>query len=82
VNTLGILKRVTTILIYVTTVVGIKEKKNTIRRTYSTFGRTNYQKNLLRKNGLKNIKDQSIVITQKGLARKRIVRVRKKENNL
>jgi uncharacterized UPF0160 family protein len=62
-------------------VVGIKEKKNTIRKTFSTFGRTNYQKNLLRKNGLKNTKDQSIVITQKGSVKRLIVKVEKNITN-
>jgi hypothetical protein len=60
---------------------GTKRKKNTIRKTYSTFGRTNYQKNQLKKNGLRNIKDLLIVITQKVLVRKLIVREKRKGNS-
>jgi hypothetical protein len=61
---------------------GIKRRKNTIKKTYSSFGRTNYLKNQLKKSGLKNIKDQSTVITQKVLVREHIVREKRKRNKL
>jgi hypothetical protein len=40
------------------TVGGIKKEKNTTKKTYLSFGKTNYPKNLLMKNGHKNTKGQ------------------------
>jgi hypothetical protein len=37
---------------------GIKKEKNTIKKTYLSFGKTNYPKNQLMKNGPKNTKNQ------------------------
>jgi hypothetical protein len=66
-------------LIFVMIVGGIKRRVNTIKKIFSSFGKINYPKNLLTKNGPKNIKNQLTVITQKVLVKERIVRVEKKE---
>jgi hypothetical protein len=59
---------------------GIKRRVNTIKKTYSSFGRTNYLKNQLKKSGLKNIKDQSTVIVQKDLVKRLIVKEERNKN--
>jgi hypothetical protein len=64
---------------FVMIVGGIKRRENTIKKIYSSFGRINYLKNQLKKSGLKNIKNQSTVITQKDLVRKHIVKGERKK---
>jgi hypothetical protein len=82
VNTLGKKRMMTNILFFVMIVGGIKRRENTIKKTYSSFGRTNYLKNQLKKSGLKNIKDQLTVITQKDLVKRRIAKVERKKTNV
>jgi hypothetical protein len=44
VNTLGKKRMMTNIHFFVMIVGGIKRRKNTIKKTYSSFGKINYQK--------------------------------------